>query len=528
MPISIIDNFIINKAAPIDGRIVASNSTIRANIQYKYDGLKVFQIDDRTTYTWNASYSYWETDIIPNLIGGTGTSGFLTTWTGTLSVADTMIYQTQTATLGGYRVGKVGINTPPSGTLGLKETFQINAPYSGGEAPPFVISKGSNTILGENWYYTSSEQVFASSKGSSLLEFNNGTLAVKTRTAANPSTTYNKLKVTATDIEISNYEGGTPPTGTIMGSIVARSLTYNNNLAAIKFVAGGTSWGGGNYPTDIVFYSMSGATQFRSMTVRDNGSVVVGSSANPSGTFSSDRFYVEGNLRAQAVINFGTYSGSFGRDGYIWSAPTFFHINRQTNHPIALATNNIDRVRIEASGELAPLFGVKFPATQVSSSDVNTLDDYEEGTITINNFINLYGAPSTNTLFGAAGGTSTGNLKYVKVGTSVTISGWMTLNWTAVNAGTYGTRFVEFSLPFAPSGSSQGGIGVHLVCPQWSANSSSPYGGTICIQSVSGNPVVLKYQRSGAASSEPTVTNFKNLNSGVCDIFITFTYIASQ
>lgn len=523
MPV-LVDNFIINNAKPIDSRMIATNSTDRANIQYKYDGLQVFQIDNRTKYTWNASYSYWETDILPNLIVGTGNSGFLTTWTGTLSVSDTMIYQSQTAVLGGYKVGKVGINVPPSGTLGLKEVFQINAPYSGGEAPPIVIRKGDTSVIAENWYYTSSEQNFVSTKGSSLLEFNNGTLAIKTRSANNPSTTYNKLRATATDIEISSYEGGTPPNETIMGSIVARSLTYNYNLAGIKFLSDGT-WGGGQFPTSTVFYSMTGSTSVRAMTIKPDGNIIMGAT---SGSVA-EKLYVDGDIRARSVINFGSHSTpTFGRTAYIWSNDTILQINRQTNHPISLATNNIDRVRVESTGELAPLFGIKFPAVQVSSSDVNTLDDYEEGVISIGNFINLYGAGPVNTLFSAAGGTWSGYMKYVKVGTSVTISGKMNLSWSGVSSITYGTRSVEFSLPFAPSSNSEGGIGVHLVCPEWTSNSSSPYGGTLCIQNTSGNPVVLSYHKFASATGLPTVNNFRSLNSGNGSYFVTFTYIANQ
>lgn len=45
MPV-LVDNFIINNAKPIDSRMIATNSTDRANIQYKYDGLQVFQIGE--------------------------------------------------------------------------------------------------------------------------------------------------------------------------------------------------------------------------------------------------------------------------------------------------------------------------------------------------------------------------------------------------------------------------------------------------------------------------------------------------
>ena len=63
---------------------------------------------------------------------------------------------------------------------------------------------------------------------------------------------------------------------------------------------------------------------------------------------------------------------------------------------------------LNASGVLAPPSGqVSFPATQVASSDANTLDDYEEGSFT----------PGWN------GGTLTvTSCRYVKVGKFVNVS----------------------------------------------------------------------------------------------------------
>lgn len=62
MSTPLITNFKINVSHPIDDRIVASNSNSRINIQYKYDGLKVFQTDVRTTYTYNLNLDSWVAD----------------------------------------------------------------------------------------------------------------------------------------------------------------------------------------------------------------------------------------------------------------------------------------------------------------------------------------------------------------------------------------------------------------------------------------------------------------------------------
>ena len=53
--ISICTNFDVNQNIPIDSRLVASNSTVRNNIVYKYDGLKVYQLDNQQSYIWDGS-----------------------------------------------------------------------------------------------------------------------------------------------------------------------------------------------------------------------------------------------------------------------------------------------------------------------------------------------------------------------------------------------------------------------------------------------------------------------------------------
>jgi hypothetical protein len=80
---------------------------------------------------------------------------------------------------------------------------------------------------------------------------------------------------------------------------------------------------------------------------------------------------------------------------------------------------------------------IKFPATQNASSDVNTLDDYEEGTFTPN-VKNGASSPTWSTRTGF----------YRKVGGMVTA--WFTCD--AGNSGTAGTQLNLSGLPFAVTG----------------------------------------------------------------------------
>lgn len=79
------------------------------------------------------------------------------------------------------------------------------------------------------------------------------------------------------------------------------------------------------------------------------------------------------------------------------------------------------KITIDTSGNttLSQVIGIKFPATQVPSSDANTLDDYEEGTFTPY----IYGDVTAG-----VGTYSIQYGKYTKVGNLVSIV--LSINWT--------------------------------------------------------------------------------------------------
>jgi hypothetical protein len=74
--------------------------------------------------------------------------------------------------------------------------------------------------------------------------------------------------------------------------------------------------------------------------------------------------------------------------------------------PLILGTNDTERLRIPSDAA-----GITFPATQVASSNANTLDDYEEGTWTPT----VTSSSGTLTSYTSSG-------KYTKIGRSVTVS----------------------------------------------------------------------------------------------------------
>ena len=98
--------------------------------------------------------------------------------------------------------------------------------------------------------------------------------------------------------------------------------------------------------------------------------------------------------------------------------------------PMLFYTNATERLRIPSDAG-----GIQFPATQVASSNANTLDDYEEGTFT----------PTV-----AGGTTTTGSVTatgtYTKVGRIVSVSGY--IGATTVSYNPAGGNFIG-GLPFA-------------------------------------------------------------------------------
>jgi hypothetical protein len=171
--INIADQFKVNVALPIDSRIVASGSTARNAIPYKYDGLVIYDIGERKTYVWNSSGSgSWQ---LADISGG-GSSGYISKWSSASGLTASPLYNT---VVSGNTLGKIGINiTTPSD---LKEVFQVNSANTGSQ--PIVIHKGAtDNIIGSNWFNNGTDGYFSVSDGSGVIKFrNNGQIWIMTR-----------------------------------------------------------------------------------------------------------------------------------------------------------------------------------------------------------------------------------------------------------------------------------------------------------------------------------------------------------
>lgn len=214
MPIQLIDNFKVNSKIPIDDRLTASSSTERDAIVYKYDGLKVFVQSDRKTYVWNNINSTW--DIDSGDIEIEGTENYIQKIDqGGIGLTNSSIisYPTQFNEIS----QKVGIGGNPY------EAFQINGNYAssvfGTYSLPFVIHKGSSTIIGENWYWQVGlgNKSFYPNYASSTIEFKDGGITLRGRTAGSTESSISTILSANYDGSLTFYNGTTGSTanGTI-------------------------------------------------------------------------------------------------------------------------------------------------------------------------------------------------------------------------------------------------------------------------------------------------------------------------
>jgi len=92
MPI-IIDNFYVNTAKPIDFRMVASGSTARNAISYKYEGLRVWDTHDNIPYVWvnNA----WQSENTNGMVGS-GTANYLSKFSSSNVITNSLLFDNGT------------------------------------------------------------------------------------------------------------------------------------------------------------------------------------------------------------------------------------------------------------------------------------------------------------------------------------------------------------------------------------------------------------------------------------------------
>jgi len=139
--------------------------------------------------------------------------------------------------------------------------------------------------------------------------------------------------------------------------------------------------------------------------------------------------------------------------------------------------------------------GITFPATASPSSDVNTLDDYEEGTFTAGI---AFGGAAVGITY-----DTTPTCTYTKIGRQVTVTGRVGLSSKGSSTG----DATITGLPFTPANTGNAGYGAITLAFGAGTTFSNVFQGVIVPNSIS---IVLQQVTVAGANSSLTDTNFSN------------------
>jgi len=235
---------------------------------------------------------------------------------------------------------------------------------------------------------------------------------------------------------------------------------YKTNGTAARFSVNNNQFQWNIAPSGIAGNNISGVNAFtQAMTLDGNGNLGLG--VAPKTWSNGLAFEVSSLLKIASSSVFGAAiaNNAYYNSGWKYSTASTANLYQtisgehrwsnalsgtNPNDPIAFtqamtldASGNllVGVTSANANGGVLQLkSGITFPATQVASSDANTLDDYEEGTFTPT----IVGSTSAGT------GTYTTNTgKYTKIGNVVTFQVY--INWTT-HTGTGNMRIGN--LPF--------------------------------------------------------------------------------
>ena len=217
-------------------------------------------------------------------------------------------------------------------------------------------------------------------------------------------------------------------TGELAINITDGKLFYKDNSAAVQVIgwktvpatAGGT--GQTSYAVGDLIYANTTTTLAKLADVATGNALISGGvSTAPSWGKIGLTTHVSGtlpvanggtNVSSASITAFNNITG-YSASGATGTTTTnlVFSTSPTLTTPIATTTIGVGSATPSASGA-----GITFPATQSASSNVNTLDDYEEGTFTPTCTLSTPGTSATTSAVGV----------YTKIGNLVTVTGRLT------------------------------------------------------------------------------------------------------
>jgi len=209
-------------------------------------------------------------------------------------------------------------------------------------------------------------------------------------------------------------------TGANMDASLTFSVLENNgyNNALVIAPSGDATFGG-----DVSIDKSSDGGD-SSLTI--NNSASHGSSDETASLKFQQAGYTGGKIVSNRAFN---YSSAGNRDSTLQ-----FYTSQDATDTLAMTIDANQNATF--AGTINANAGINFPDSQVASSDVNTLDDYEEGVHTVS------GTDDSGTFTLQSGGDT---LSYTKIGRQVTVAGELQIN----DLSGVGGGGLRFSLPFA-------------------------------------------------------------------------------
>lgn len=239
-------------------------------------------------------------------------------------------------------------------------------------------------------------------------------------------------------------------------------------------------------------------------------------------TSSLDKLTVAGALKSTALLTGSSITASstyidnasgtarmlsYGPDSSTRGSFNFFQAtSANTSGQLAVNINANANIALSGASTTATGVGITFPATQSASTDVNCLDDYEEGTWT----------PVFTPTSGAIGSYNAQSGTFTKVGRAVTVTCYLAVN----SKGTAGGTLSMTGLPFA----NNSGSGAYTSCSMYmNIFTSGPTGNFVSYLSPGSTFVSLAYL---AGQTTTTAITSAMISNGT-DFMISMTYMTA-
>ena len=362
MSIQLVDNFYLNSSTPLDNRFVVGSQsfyTNRHDIDWKYVGMRVWDLNDGIPYVWDGSTYSSENSVS---ISGSGTVNKIPKFTTSTTVTDSLIYDDGTyvgignttpvyeldvtgnirSSVGffgdGSNITNINADNITSGTLLLNRisnssntnwllTSGVGGPGQSSWVNPTAVTVGNSTNATNATNATNTTNVnvtsYSTSTTSYLLFANaTGNTSVYLNTTYSPKVNPSNGRViignsTAFTSQLRVVASSTPTFDTLtVGYATAynnfKVAAYNNNtqISLSRFLLSGasqsSSWASYGNPYDYDAISFAGRTYINANGSGTSDSRLI--SFGGGGTNDQIRFYMIGNSTTVPTVGgYGVY-----------------------------------------------------------------------------------------------------------------------------------------------------------------------------------------------------------------------------